>query len=243
MSLPAASRTSVWRPSGGPLSPKTAYYLRHLLAGHFRLVPSTVEVPEPTSRAITFHKPHLLTLTDSPRFLAALDAVPDSVLEGWLVFPDQRQPTLLLKNAGAWTFRLPQNGRDFQELPDLKSPADLVPESFQWYGRKRILHHRHLIQLRGVPRARLTIDLTIYPSGQVAYQASVFLSQTRQIIPLMWEEAERVINLFRDLAASYFRGVTPPATDPGRRPSDGAPPVASSSARAADAKPTPTGAA
>jgi hypothetical protein len=63
---------------------------------------------------------------------------------------------------------------------------------------------RHLIPLRYHEDAFLVIAVTRYTSSHVGYEAWVWHKARQVDIPLYWEEAQRCIGLFRDLAASWF---------------------------------------
>lgn len=204
-SLPARARPPLQRP---PLPPKVGYYLRHVLAGRYRLVPAEATPPPVKGRALTFRREQLRQIPESPQFqetLGQLDGTVASVT-GWLHPGVNGSPVLFLDGLGGWTLRLPKHGKAFQELRELRSPDALRP----WRSyedpehNRRPLRRRHLIPLRYHEQAFLVIAVTRYPSSHVGYEAWVWHAARRVDIPLSWEEAQRCIGLFRDLAASWF---------------------------------------
>lgn len=219
MSVP--ERSAPRRPA---LPPRTAYYLRHLLHGRFRLVPAPAVQPPPVrGRLLDFTREALGVVPESPAFHAQLAALPPARrrLQGWLWLAEAHRPILILDTLGAWTLRLPAWGRGFQALRELRTPPDLAPTRTEAVaapgGRPQ---RRHVIPLRYHRSAALLIAVTPYPSGAVAYEAWVWDAVRRQVIPLLWEEAERVIGLFRDLTASWFLVAPPPRPREGEAPQD-----------------------
>ncbi len=211
-----------------PLPPHIGYYLRHLLARRFRLVAFDGTPPALRGRAIVFTREQLTRIPESPQFQDAVKQLGPKIknVRGWIHVPPHGAPVLLLDGVGAWTLRLPKHGKAFQHLRDLKVPADLRPyhtrESPPANGRPR--QRVHSIHLPVHEKASLVIAVTLYPTGHVGYQAWVWHSALHTAIPLYWDEARRCIDLFRDLAAGWFR-VEAPARRPERR-TDGTPPPA-----------------
>jgi hypothetical protein len=122
-----------------------------------------------------------------------------------------RRPVLVLKGHGAWVLHPPSRGRSFERLRELDRPERLLPVRFTRLERDGVARHLHSIPLRWHPHGHLSLELRILAGGSVSYDAWVWLPAHRQMIPLYWAEKERVVQLFRDLTASYFR-CAPPAT-------------------------------
>ena len=190
------------RPS---LPPKIAYYRRHLLAGRFRVVPGSGEIPSRHDRPLMLPKAALLQAPESPALREALLASKEPVVSGWIVPAPGRRPVLVLKDHGAWVLHPPSRGRNFSRLRELDRPEHLLPVRFTRLERDGVARHLHTIPLRWHPHGHLSLEVCLFPSGSVRYDAWVWLPGHRRMIPLYWEEKERVVQLFRDLTASYFR--------------------------------------
>jgi len=190
------------RPS---LSPEIAYYRRHLLAGRFRLLPASGEIPPRHDRPLMLAKSALLQAPESPALREALLASKEPVVSVWIVPAPGRRPVLVLKDHGAWVLHPPSRGRSFSRLRELDRPEHLLPVRFTRLERDGVARHLHTIPLRWHPHGHLSLEVCLFPSGSVRYDAWVWLPGHRRMIPLYWEEKERVVQLFRDLTASYFR--------------------------------------
>ncbi len=206
------------RPTGPPLPPKVGHYLRQVLAGRFRLVAAETTPPPLKGRALVFERGHLQRIPESPTFqdtLARLDPGISKV-GGWLQAASHGAPVLFLDGLGAWTLRLPKHGKSFQSLRELRTPDDLRPSrSYEDPGPNGPARRRHLIPLRYHPDAFLVIAVIRYPSGHVRFEAWIWHAARKTTIPLYWEEAQRCIDLFRDLVASWFRVHPAPAAAAG----------------------------
>jgi len=187
------------------LSPEIAYYRRHLLAGRFRLLPASGEIPPRHDRPLMLPKAALLQAPESPAFREALLASKEPVVSVWIVPAPGRRPVLVLKDHGAWVLHPPSRGRSFSRLRELDRPEHLLPVRFTRLERDGVARHLHTIPLRWHPHGHLSLEVCLFPSGSVRYDAWVWLPGHRRMIPLYWEEKERVVQLFRDLTASYFR--------------------------------------
>jgi len=190
------------RPS---LPPKIAYYRRHLLAGRFRVAPVSGEIPPRHDQRLMLPKAALLQAPESPALREALLASKEPVVSGWIVPAPGRRPVLVLKDHGAWVLHPPSRGRNFSRLRELDRPEHLLPVRFTRLERDGVARHLHTIPLRWHPHGHLSLEVCLFPSGSVRYDAWVWLPGHRRMIPLYWEEKERVVQLFRDLTASYFR--------------------------------------
>lgn len=224
-------------PARPSLPPEIAYYRLHLLAGRFRLLPLR-DVPAPgETRAqhaelLRLPKAALLRTPESPAFREVLLASAQPVVSGWIVLALGRRPVLVLKNHGAWVLRPPSRGRSFDRLRELDRPEHLLPVRFTRLERDGVARHLHTIPLRWHPHGHLSLEVSLFPSGAVRYDAWVWLPGHRRMIALYWEEKERVVELFRDLTASYFRCSPPqatPAAKPSREEPDEAVPVTAAS--------------
>jgi hypothetical protein len=190
------------RPS---LPPKIAYYRRHLLAGRFRVAPVSGEIPPRHDQRLMLPKAALLQAPESPALREALLASKEPVVSGWIVPAPGHRPVLVLKDHGAWVLHPPSRGRSFSRLRELDRPEHLLPVRFTRLERDGVARHLHTIPLRWHPHGHLSLEVCLFPSGSVRYDAWVWLPGHRRMIPLYWEEKERVVQLFRDLTASYFR--------------------------------------
>ena len=195
------------RPS---LPPRIAYYLRHLLAGRFqvrrfRVLPESGEIPPRHDEPLMLPKVALLRAPESPAFREALLASREPVVSGWIVNGLGHRPVLVLKDQGAWVLHPPSRSRSFDRLRELDRPERLLPVRFTRLERDGVTRHLHTIPLRWHPHGHLSLEVCLFPSGSVRYDAWVWLPGHRRMIPLYWEEKERVVQLFRDLTASYFR--------------------------------------
>lgn len=207
---------SAGRSASPALPPEISYYLRQLVAGRFRLVPSEIATPSFRGRPLTFRRAEFQRIRESPQFQETLNRnKTSSILKGWLHVGTNGAPVLFLDGLGGWTLRLPKHGKLFQDLSDLRDPEDMRPyRSHEDPGSvERPTRRRHVIRLKHRPGVFLTIAVICYPSGQVQYEAWIWDVRTKTVIPLYWGEAERVINLFRDLTASWF-WVEPPVAVP-----------------------------
>jgi hypothetical protein len=74
-----------------------------------------------------------------------------------------------------------------------------------------IVERRHRIPLRYHPGAWLVVAVTVHRSGHPRYDAWVWHPDRRGASALWWDEARRVIELFRDLAGSWFWVGPPPS--------------------------------
>lgn len=203
------------RPS---LPPEIAYYRRHLLAGRFqvrqfRVLPESGEIPPRHDQRLMLPKTDLLRAPESPTFREALLASREPVVSGWIVSGPGHRPVLVLKDHGAWVLHPPSRGRSFDRLRELDRPERLLPVRFTRLERDGVARHLHTIPLRWHPHGHLSLEVCLFPSGSVRYDAWVWLPGHRRMIPLYWEEKERVVQLFRDLTASYFR-CAPPESAP-----------------------------
>lgn len=195
------------------LPTRTAYYLRHLLRGRYRLRPAPVSPPgPPPTRRLQFTREQLRLVPESPEFQATLATATGTQYRGWIWTGEDRRPVLVLNGLGAWILTLPRYGRNFDALRELQQPADLTPIRFTAWQRNGRTHHRHTIPLRWHPHATLSLEVVTSRTGQVAYDTWVWLPGRRLMVPVSWAEAQRVIGLFRDLTASYFRPAPPPIT-------------------------------
>src|SRR5262249_21018467 len=97
-------------------------------------------------------------------------------------------------------------------LRELRTSRDLRPVSSRAVEvAPNLVERRHRIPLRYHPGAWLIVAVTVHRSGHARYDAWVWHPGRRGATALWWEDARRVIELFRDLAASWF-WVGPPPT-------------------------------
>lgn len=191
------------------LPPTIAYYRRHLLAGRFRVVPASGDSPQRQGPRLMLPKASLLRVPESPAFREALLASKEPVVSGWILPGPGHRPVLVLEDHGAWVLHPPLRGRSFDRLRELDRPEHVLPVRFTRLERDGVARHLHTIPLRWHPHGHLSLEVCLFPGGSVRYDAWVWLPGHRQMIPLYWEEKERVVQLFRDLTASYFRCAPP----------------------------------
>jgi hypothetical protein len=73
-----------------------------------------------------------------------------------------------------------------------------------------VVERRHRIPLRYHPGVWLIVAVAVRRDGRARYDTWVWHPGRRCATALWWEEARRVIDLFRDLAASWFWVGPPP---------------------------------
>jgi hypothetical protein len=156
----------------------------------------------------------------SPALRAALAAAPagTAVFGGhaWLA-PDERPRLALDGLGGIWRLALPGRRGTFTLLRELRTPRDLRPAASRLAEvAPGVVERRHRIPLRYHPGAWLIVAVSVRSEGRTRYDAWVWHAGRRRASALWWEEARRVIELFRDLAASWF-WVGPPPVAPGAK--------------------------
>jgi hypothetical protein len=193
-----------------------AHYLHALWRGDFRLVPAAGVLAVTGRRTpLRLERARLAGVPDSPDLQAALSRLPPecTAIRGSLSLAEARRPQLCIEELGGWTLRLPVWAHGFVTLRELRTPQDLRPtrsrDRTDTRGRPA---RRHWIPLRYHGGAYLVIEITRTDRGEARYRAWIWHAARRRPIALLWEEAARVISLFRDFAASWL-WVTP--TRPG----------------------------
>jgi hypothetical protein len=189
-----------------PLPARDAHYLRHLLRGQFCLVPADGAAPSsPRGRAIAVPRARLGRLPKSPAFSAALAAATGDTLTGRFAAGRDELPELVLDGLGRWQLGLLARGRLLRAVRRVSRPAELVPTRTleRRLGPARRL--RHVIPLRWRPHVRVVLDVRAWPSGAVDYDCWLVRAGRPGGIALPWTDTLRLINLFRDMAASAVR--------------------------------------
>ena len=155
----------------------------------------------------------LSALPDSPALKQCLAAAPPQTeaFAGhvWLG-PDQR-PRIALDGLGVWELALPGRRATYAELRELRTPQDVRPVASHvieiapasWSGVIAFPLKYH-------PGAWLMVAVTAWPKGGVRYDAWLWHAGRRRALALWWEESQRVTDLFRDCAASWFWVGPPP---------------------------------
>ena len=154
-------------------------------------------------------------LPGSPALRAALGTAP----AGCAVFPghawlgaDTRPRIAVDGLEGVWQLALPGKRGTYATLRELRTSRDLRPVGSRAVEvAPGLVERRHRIPLRYHPGAWLIVAVTVHRSGPARYDAWVWHAGRRGATALWWEEARRVIELFRDLAASWFWVGAPPA--------------------------------
>jgi hypothetical protein len=156
-------------------------------------------------------------LPGSPALRTALGTAPAgrAVLPGHAWVGADARPRLALDGLdGVWRLALPGKRGTYETLRELRTPRDLRPVSSRAVDvASGVVERRHRIPLRYHPGAWLIVAVTARRSGHAHYDAWVWHPSRRSATALWWDEARRVIELFRDLAASWF-WVGPPPSPP-----------------------------
>jgi hypothetical protein len=222
-----------------PLPQPLGHALAQLRRRRFLLVPAEPGAAAEGRRRypVSLSRSLLTRLPGSPAFrevLATTAAGPAAFAgQAWLG-PDDR-PRLALDGLGVWRLTLPGRSGTYGVLRELRTPEDLRPVSSRVAEVARgMLERRHRIPLRYHPGAWLIIAVAARPHGGPRYDAWIWHGARHRASALWWDEARRVIDLFRDLAASWFWIGAPP------RPADG---TRADGARDEEAPPASTGAA
>ena len=198
-----------------------AHALEQLRRRRLHLVPAEAgaDGAGPRRYRITFPRALLAGLPGSPALGGALATAPagpaDIAGHAWL--GADRRPRLAFDGLpGVWRLALPGRRGTYAELRELRTPRDLRPLGSRTVTRASgVVERRHRIPLRYHPGAWLIIRLTVRPSGGVRYDAWIWHAGRRRASALWWEETRRVIELFRDLAASWFWAGPPPVASGG----------------------------
>ena len=169
-------------------------------------------------------------LPGSPELRTALGtaAAGRAAFPGYAWVGADARPRLALDGLdGVWRLALPGKRGSYDILRELRAPRDLRPASSRAVDvAPGVVERRHRIPLRYHPSAWLIIAVTARRSGHARYDAWVWHPARRGATALWWDEARRVIELFRDLAASWFWVGPPPSPPPpiSASPSNGAAP-------------------
>ena len=203
--------------------------LAQLRRRRFHLIPAGPGAPASPRRRypVSLGRRLLLALPDSPALKQCLAAVPPrtEAFAGhvWLG-PDQR-PRIALDGLGVWELALPGRRATYAELRELRTPQDVRPVASHVIEiAPGIVERRHRIPLRYHPGAWLMVAVTAWPKGGVRYDAWLWHAGRRRALALWWEESQRVTDLFRDCAASWFwvgpppDSAKPPDSEPGAVP-------------------------
>ena len=153
-------------------------------------------------------------LPGSPALRAALGTAPGrAVFQGHAWLGADARPRLAVDGlGGVWRLALPGKRGTYETLRELRAPRDLRPVSSRAVEvAPGIVERRHRIPLRYHPGAWLVVAVTVHRSGHPRYDAWVWHPDRRGASALWWDEARRVIELFRDLAGSWFWVGPPPA--------------------------------
>jgi hypothetical protein len=158
----------------------------------------------------------LSRVPSSPALSDALAAAPAGKTAfggyAWLA-PDERPRLALDGLGGIWRLALPGRRGTFATLREIRTPRDLRPAVSRLVEvAPGVVERRHRIPLRYHPGAWLVVAVSVRPEGRARYDAWVWHAGRRRASALWWEEARRVIELFRDLAASWFWVGPPPAS-------------------------------
>lgn len=153
-------------------------------------------------------------LPRSPALRDALAAAPtgQATLSGHAWLDADGRPRLTLDGLGGiWRLALPGRGGTFATLREIRTLRDLRPVSSRVVEvAPGVIERRHRIPLRYHPGAWLIVAVAIRHDGHARYDTWVWHPGRRQAAALWWDEARRVLELFRDLAASWFWVGPPP---------------------------------
>jgi hypothetical protein len=193
-----------------------AHALEQLRRRRFHLVPAEAgeDGAGPRRYPVGFPRAVLARLPGSPALrdgLAAAPAKPGHVAGHVWLGADQRPRLTLEGLPGVWRLTLPGRSGTYAELRELRTPRDLRPIGSRTVeAASGVVERQHRIPLRYHPGAWLIIQVTARPSGAVRHDAWIWHAGRRRASALWWEETRRVIELFRDLAASWFWVGPPP---------------------------------
>ena len=210
MTVPAADREPRAMPQ--PLD----HALAQLRRRRVLLVPAEAESASDGRKRypVRLTRSLLSRVPSSPALRDALAAAPagKAVFGGhaWLA-PDERPRLALDGLGGIWRLALPGRRGTFATLREIRTPRDLRPAVSRLVEvAPGVVERRHRIPLRYHPGAWLVVAVSVRPEGRARYDAWVWHAGRRRASALWWEEARRVIELFRDLAASWFWVGPPP---------------------------------
>jgi hypothetical protein len=154
-------------------------------------------------------------LPTSAALRAALGTAPAgvAVFSGHAWLGADARPRLALDGLdGVWQLALPGKRGTYATLRELRTSRDLRPVGSRAVEvAPGLVERRHRIPLRYHPGAWLIIAVVVHRTGHARYDAWVWHAGRRGATALWWDEARRVIELFRDLAASWFWVGPPPA--------------------------------
>ena len=153
-------------------------------------------------------------LPGSPALKAALGAAPPgkAAFNGHAWLGADQRPRLALDDVrGIWRVALPGRAGTLAALREIRAPRDVRPAGSRLVEvAPGVVERRHRIPLRYHPGAWLIVAVAIRHDGRARYDAWVWHPGRRRASALWWEEARRVLELFRDLAASWFWIGPPP---------------------------------
>ena len=156
----------------------------------------------------------LSRVPSSPALRDALAAAPTgkAVFGGHAWLARDERPRLALDGlVGIWRLALPGRSGTFATLREIRTPRDLRPTGSRLVDvAPGVVERRHRIPLRYHPGAWLIVAVAMRHDGRARYDAWVWHPGQRHATALWWEEARRVLELFRDLAASWFWVGPPP---------------------------------
>jgi hypothetical protein len=150
----------------------------------------------------------------SPALQDALKSAPatTAVFSGhaWLA-PDERPRIALEGLGGTWRLALPGRSGTFAALREIRTFQDMRPVGSRLVEvGPGVIERRHRIPLRYHPGVWLIVAVAVRRDGRARYDTWAWHPGRRCATALWWEEARRVIDLFRDLAASWFWVGPPP---------------------------------
>jgi hypothetical protein len=184
------------------------YYYDQLYARRFRLEAYDGVMPILPERPVRIARTALDRMPKAPALEALVASCRAEWFEGW-IFPENTygaHPALLgLAELGVWRLGTTRRGRSFGTLRELDLPMKMVPI---WtrveLGAAGVERRLHGIPLRWHPGAVAVIAVTAATGRPVTYRAWVIRPPETPVIALYWSEAQRIIDLFRDMTASYF---------------------------------------
>ena len=184
------------------------YYYDQLYARRFRLEAYDGVMPILPDRPMQIARTALERMPKAPALQALVASSPAEWFTGW-IFPEHshgaHSPLLGLAELGVWRLGTTRRGQSFGTLRELDLPMKMVPI---WtrveLGAPGIERRLHGIPLRWHPRAMAVIAVTAATGRPVTYRAWVIRPPETPVIALYWCEAQRIIDLFRDMTASYF---------------------------------------
>jgi hypothetical protein len=182
-----------------------AYHVKHLIRGELSLAPDGEADGRPTGPVLWLRRDRLAAVPGADALAQQLDDARQRAAPARMLVRSAGLPALDLRRFGRWALRFHDWAEPYLDLGELRRPRDLVPvTTLVLRPDQGWAIHRHLVRLRWNRSARLVLEVASRRAEAVRYDAWVELRDHRRTA-LPWAETRRLVRLFQDLAASYFR--------------------------------------